>query len=153
MLKTQVIGNLGKDAVVRETNGNIALNFSVAHNERVVTGDGEVFDRTSDDSFIVGYWKSRHCDGEVFDRTIWVNCTRWLKKRGELHKYLNKGTLVHVAGSPSVKIFRNKDGVMDVDFRLKVDSIELLSKGKDEPAASEKTDVEKEKEVMDAFES
>jgi len=130
MLKTQVIGNLGKDAVVRETNGKIALNFSVAHNERVITGDGE-----------------------VFDRTIWVNCTRWLKKRGELHKYLNKGTLVHVAGTPSVKIFRNKDGVMDVDFRLKVDSIELLSKGKDEPAASEKTDVEKEKEVMDAFES
>ena len=116
MLKTQVIGNIGKDATIREINGDYAINFSVAHNERIVTGDGE-----------------------VIEKTVWVNCTRWLKKRTELSKYLKSGTMVHVAGSPDFRIYRGSDGRNKVDFRLRVDSIELLSskEKQHEPATSE----------------
>ena len=107
MIKTQVIGNLGNDAVTREVNGRIGLNFSVAHNERSVNGDGE-----------------------VWDRTIWVNCTRWMNKVTDLPKYLKKGTLVHVTGVPNMRIYKNRDNQTAIDFKLKVESLELLSSPK-----------------------
>ena len=34
MIKLQVIGNLGKDAVVNNVNGKSVINFNVAHTER-----------------------------------------------------------------------------------------------------------------------
>lgn len=131
MLKTQVIGNVGRDAIMREINGNWALNFSVAHNERVILEGGE-----------------------VRDKTIWVSCTRWMKKPSELQKYLKKGTLVHVAGTPSFRTYTNNDGIRDVDFKLKVESLELLSKAKEEnlpEAKVQKTEAEKAQEVEEAF--
>jgi single-strand DNA-binding protein len=116
MLTAQVIGNVGRDATINEINGDFAMNFSVAHNERVVTGDGE-----------------------VIEKTVWVNCTRWLKKRTELARYLKKGTLVHVAGKPEFKIYKGNDGRNRVDVRLRVDAIELLS-SKEQSAAPTSSD-------------
>ncbi|MBI3882871.1 MAG: single-stranded DNA-binding protein, partial [Sphingobacteriales bacterium] len=34
MIKLQIVGNLGKDCIVKEINGKNVINFSVAHTER-----------------------------------------------------------------------------------------------------------------------
>lgn len=114
MLKTSIIGNIGRNAQVREVNGSFAVNFSVAHNERIVSRDGE-----------------------VTDKTIWLNCTQWIKKRTELAKYLIRGTLVYVEGKPEMKIYTADNGKAAVDFRLRVTNIELLSSPKEEKQKAE----------------
>ena len=138
MLRAQVIGNLGRDVVLREVNGKFAMNFAVAHNDRLIDGDGV-----------------------VTDRTTWVNCTRWSTRKPEVARYLKKGTLVHIAGTPEVKIYRDKTGVNKVDFRLKVESLELLSSGtgkKEDEKSAEELEAEriareeaKDREVQEAF--
>ena len=42
MIKLQVIGNLGKDCIVKEVNGKNVINFSVAHSERYKDAQGNV---------------------------------------------------------------------------------------------------------------
>lgn len=114
MLTTSIIGNIGRNAEVREVNGSLAVNFSVAHNERIVTRDGE-----------------------VINKTIWINCTQWIKKKTELFKYLTKGTLVFVEGKPEMKGYTDDKGKAAVDFRLRVGKIELLSSPKEESQKAE----------------
>jgi single-strand DNA-binding protein len=46
MIKLQVIGNLGKDAVVNDVNGRKVINFSVAVTERYKDAQGAQKDRT-----------------------------------------------------------------------------------------------------------
>lgn len=107
MIRTQLIGNLGRGAEVRQINGSFAINFPVAHNKRIVTQDGE-----------------------VIDQTIWVSCTQWVKQKTDLVKYLQKGTLVHVEGEPDVRTYTTREGKTAVDFRLRVNRVELLSSPK-----------------------
>lgn len=52
MLKTTAIGNIGADAVIRHTNGKMAISFPVAHNEKYQDKQG-----------------NRH------EKTIWIDCT------------------------------------------------------------------------------
>jgi len=47
MIKLQVIGNLGKDAVVNNVNGKSVINFNVAHTERFKDAQGVQKDRTT----------------------------------------------------------------------------------------------------------
>ena len=47
MIKLQVIGNLGKDAVVNNVNGKSVINFNVAHTERYKDAQGVQKDRTT----------------------------------------------------------------------------------------------------------
>lgn len=103
MLKASVIGNLGADAVVRHTNGNNAIGFSVAHNE-----------------------KYKDKDGNAHERTIWVNCTIWRERETSLVNYLKKGQMVYLEGTPSVSVYRNRDGQPTADFSLRVTKLELL---------------------------
>lgn len=108
MLKTELIGNLGADAVVRNVNGTNAIGFSVAHNE------------TYKDS-----------QGVKHEKTIWVNCTLWRTKETKLTEFLKKGQMVFVEGTPSVGVYTNREGQKVADFQLRVNRIELIGSRSD----------------------
>lgn len=103
MLKTTVIGNLGSDAVIRHHNGKTAISFSVAHNE-----------------------KYKDKEGLQHEKTTWLNCTLWRDKETSLVQYLKQGQLVFLEGTPSISVYRNKNGESVPDFSLNVQNLQLL---------------------------
>jgi single-strand DNA-binding protein len=110
LLKIQVIGNIGNDCLVKVFNGKKAVNFSVAYNEKYVDKDAV-----------------------VHENTTWINATLWRNDDTALIKYLKKGQLVYLEGTPSVKVYRDKNGDSKVDFSMNVDSIKLLGGKNDKP--------------------
>ena len=79
IFETRLIGNIGKDAVVRKVEkGVIALNFPVAHNKN---------------------WRDKRT-GEQRTKTTWVNCTIWKKDGTNLRilDYLKKGNYMQTNG-------------------------------------------------------
>lgn len=105
MLKLQVIGNIGRDAVIKEVNGKTTINFSVAENQ-----------------------KYKNNEGENVEKTTWVSCTMWkeINSSTRLTDYLIKGTKVHVDGIPSVRIYKDDQGKSQISLNLKVIGLELL---------------------------
>lgn len=106
MIKTQIIGYIGNDAIINEVNGKNVINFSVAHSN----------------SFT-------NTQGQKIENNIWVNCSYWVEKTS-VADYLLKGKQVYVEGVPSLDVYRNRHGVTVPQLRLRVESIQLLS-GKD----------------------
>lgn len=102
MIKLQIVGNLGRDGVLREVNGKNVINFSVAHTERF-----------------------RDASGNLQDRTTWVDCSYWTDRTG-VAPYLKKGTLVYAEGTPSAEAFTGRDGNAGVALRLRVFNVQLL---------------------------
>jgi single-strand DNA-binding protein len=109
MIKTSVIGNLGKDANVKEVNGKKVINFSVAHTE-----------------------KFKNANGEDISKTTWVECAYWNDKTAVV-PYLKQGTLVYVEGMPEADAYL-KDGEAKATLRLRVGTVQLL--GGSKPTAS-----------------
>lgn len=107
MLKTQVIGHLGRDASVNVVNGQNCINFSVAHTQ-----------------------KYKDKNGNVMSNTTWVNCSYWIEKP-TIADFLKKGTLVYVEGIPQVGTYKNREGHTAAEFKLRVTSIQLLSAKKE----------------------
>ncbi len=102
MIKLQVIGNLGKDAIVNTVNGKTVINFSVAHTE-----------------------KYKDAQGNPVDKTIWVECAYWTD-RIAVAPYLKKGTQVYVEGTPDVRSYTTQDGRNGATLSLKIQSVQLL---------------------------
>lgn len=102
MIKTQVIGNLGKDCVVNTVNGKNVINFTVAHTE-----------------------KYRDSQGNSQEKTIWVDCAYWTDKTA-LSQYLTKGKQVFVEGQPEVRTFTRQDGTAGASLSLRVREVQLL---------------------------
>ena len=102
MLKTQVIGHLGKDAVVNTVNGKTVINFSVAHTE-----------------------KYKDAQGATNEKTTWVECAYWTDKTA-VAPYLLKGTQLYAEGTPEVKTYSKQDGSTGVSFSLRVFGVQLL---------------------------
>ena len=102
MIKTQVIGNLGKDCVVNTVNGKNVINFTVAHTE-----------------------KYRDSTGNSQEKTIWVDCAYWTDKTA-LSQYLTKGKQVFVEGQPEVRTFTRQDGTAGASLSLRVREVQLL---------------------------
>lgn len=128
MLKTQVIGNLGKDATVNTVGGKSVINFSVAHTEKYKDGQGT--NQT---------------------KTTWVDCSYWVDKTG-IAQYLTKGTQVHVDGQPEVRTFQKQDGTFGASFSLRVREIQLLGSPRNEnsqPAAEKPAQTANASEVSD----
>lgn len=73
MLKIEIIGNIGSDAVVKDFNGKKYIAFNVAHSE-----------------------KYKDAQGNTVEKTTWVS----VLKPGESNvvQYLKKGTGVYVCG-------------------------------------------------------
>ena len=111
MIKTSVIGNLGKDANVKEVNGKKVINFSVAHTE-----------------------KFKNANGEDISKTTWVECAYWNDKTAVV-PYLKQGTLVYVEGMPEADAYL-KDGEAKATLRLRVGTVQLLGGSKTSNTAS-----------------
>ncbi len=107
MIKLQIIGNLGKDCIVKEINGKHVINFSVAHTERF-----------------------KDAQGNQKDRTTWVECAYWTDKTA-IAPYLVKGTSVYAEGSPEADAYTNKEGQVAATLRMRVQNIQLLGGNKD----------------------
>jgi single-strand DNA-binding protein len=103
MIKLQIIGNLGKDCIVKEVNGKNVINFSVAHSE-----------------------KFRDAQGTEKERTTWVECAYWIEKTN-VAQYLTKGRTVYAEGYPQADAYANKDGQPAATLRMRVINIQLLS--------------------------
>ena len=102
MIRLEIIGYLGTDAIVNEVNGKTVINFSVAHTDK---------------------WTN--ANGEQKERTMWVNCEFWVKSVG-IASYLKKGTQVYVTGRPEVKIYQPASGETLAQQRLVVSEVKLL---------------------------
>lgn len=102
MIKLQVIGNLGKDCIVKEVNGKNVINFSVAHTERF-----------------------KDSQGNLKERTTWVECAYWTD-RTAIAPYLTKGTTVYAEGSPEADAYLNKENQAAATLRMRVQTIQLL---------------------------
>jgi single-strand DNA-binding protein len=102
MIKLQIVGNLGRDGVLREVNGKSVINFSVAHTERY-----------------------RDSSGDQKERTIWVDCSYWTDRTG-ITPYLIKGSLAYAEGIPTAEPFTSRDGKQGVALRLRVTNVQLI---------------------------
>ncbi len=102
MIKLQVIGNLGKDAIVSNVNGKSVINFTVAHTE-----------------------KYKDAQGNQKDKTIWVDCSYWTD-RTAIAPYLKKGTQVYVEGAPDVRTYTTQDGRQGASITLRIANVQLL---------------------------
>ena len=102
MIKMQVIGHLGKDAVVNNVNGKSVINFAVAHTE-----------------------KYKDATGNLVDKTIWVDCAYWTD-RTAVAPYMKKGTQIHVDGAPDVKSYTTADGRSGSTLSCRVINVQLL---------------------------
>src|SRR5438034_515588 len=122
MIKLQIVGNLGKDCIVKEVNGKNVINFSVAHTERF-----------------------KDAQGNQKERTTWVECAYWTD-RTAVAPYLKKGQLVYAEGSPEADGYMNKDNQAAATLRMRVQNVQLLgSKGdgqqNPQPAMAESSSV------------
>ena len=102
MIKLQIIGNLGKDCIVKEVNGKTVINFSVAHTERY-----------------------KDAQGNQKERTTWVECAYWTDKTA-VAPYLTKGKTVYAEGSPEADAYTNKEGQVAATLRMRVQTVQLL---------------------------
>ena len=112
MIKLQVIGNLGKDAIVNAVNGKNVINFNVAHTE-----------------------KYRDAQGNQKERTTWVECAYWTEKTA-VAPYLKKGTQVYVEGTPDVRTYQTNDGRQGAALSLRINTVQLLGQRNGDAPAS-----------------
>lgn len=107
VFETRLIGNIGKDAVVKKMDkGILALNFPVAHNKN---------------------WRDKRT-GQQRTKTTWVNCTIWKKDGTNLRilDFLKKGNLVEVIGTPFAKGYLQDDQSIRSEIRLNVAKTNIL---------------------------
>jgi single-strand DNA-binding protein len=118
VFETRLIGNIGKDAVVKEMDKDvIAVNFSVAHNKS---------------------WKDKKSN-ESKTKTTWINCTIWKRDGANLRvvDFLKKGALVEVIGTPFAKGFLQDNGTVRTEIRLNVTQVNILKAAKMDDFSSE----------------
>lgn len=108
VLKTIIIGNLGKDATINNVNGQNCIVFSVAHSEK---------------------WKDSQ--GVQKEKTTWVSCSFWSDRTG-IVPYLTKGSSVYVEGQPEARVYTNNRGESVATLQLRVFDIKLLGGHKKE---------------------
>lgn len=111
MLKAEIIGNLGADAVKNQGNDGTYISFRVAHSTTYTNRNS----------------------GEVTKNTTWVSCTM-NGDGGNLLQYLKSGEKVYVRGNLSSRIFVGHDGQKHAGLNISVTEIELVgSKAKFTP--------------------
>ena len=107
MLKVEIIGNIGNDAVVKDFNGKKYIAFNVAHSE-----------------------KYKDAQGNTVEKTTWVS----VLKPGESNvvQYLKKGTGVYICGDLSVKSYQDNTGRWQTGVNCLAREVQLLPGGKRE---------------------
>jgi single-strand DNA-binding protein len=114
MLKMTLIGNIGKDAEIKEPSpGNFVITFNVAHTSK----------RRDKNS------------GVSIDTTTWVRCNYWRKQdQLAIGNYLKKGTQVYVEGLPSCRAYTTQNGELAASMELLVNEVQLLGGPRNEGA-------------------
>jgi len=113
MVKLQIIGHLGKDALMNNVNGKNVINFSVAHTEK---------------------WTD--VQGAQQSKTLWVECAYWTDKTA-ISQYLTKGTQVYAEGTPEVRTYTGQDGKQGASLSIRVLSVQLLGSPQQQPPAQQ----------------
>ena len=98
MIKTEVIGCVGQDAVLREIAGYTYTCFDLAVKERV--------------------------KGE--ERTTWVRIRKFDKEQ-KYAQYITKGKAIYVEGRPQVSAYTNKEGNPAADMTVWADRLEFIA--------------------------
>jgi single-strand DNA-binding protein len=105
LLKMTMIGNLGKDAEIKDFGNRSVISFTVAHTEKVT-------DRTTNSQI---------------EKTTWVSCSYWRESdKTSIAQYLKKGTQVYLEGNPSVRTYQNREGITVGSLELNVRELQLL---------------------------
>ena len=134
VFETRLIGNIGKDAVVKTMERNVlAINFPVAHNKN---------------------WKDKRT-GQTKTKTTWVNCTIWKREGSNMRivDFLKRGTLVELVGAPFAKAYSQEDGNIRTEIRLNVSSTNILRPVNREDDYSPEDLVDNESDEDDTFDS
>ena len=105
MLQCTIIGNIGADAVIKESEGREFVAFRVAHNETFTCADGT-----------------------KKETSMWVDCTMSCANgRPAVVPYLKKGTAVCVTGNVSLRVYSSeKDRCMKAGMKIQVQKLELI---------------------------
>lgn len=112
MLKIEIIGNIGNDAVVKDFNGKKYIAFNVAHSE-----------------------KYKDAQGNQVEKTIWVS----VLKPGEsaVLQYIKKGTGVYVCGELSVKSYTDSQHQTQVGINCLAREVQLLPSKREPKSAAQ----------------
>lgn len=105
---TQVIGNVGREPELRETqSGSKVCDFSIAHNSE---------------------WTND--SGEKMKKTTWFKVTCWGKLAEIVAQYVKKGKQVVVEGTISASAWTDKDsGELRTSLDLKANTVKFLGSG------------------------
>ena len=103
--RVQLIGNVGKDAELRQTaSGTAVANFSVATNES---------------------WKDK--EGVLQEKTEWHNVVAWARLAEICGEYVKKGGKVYVEGRLTTRSYEDKEGVKKYATEIVANDLILLS--------------------------
>lgn len=99
MIKLEMTGHVGGDAVVRVVDNWNVIAFSVAHSKKV----------------------------KEVETTTWVDCSIWKPQTAsiEISKYIRKGVRIWVAGEPSISEYTDKSGAQRHSWKLRVSDYEI----------------------------
>ena len=112
MLQVSIIGHIGANAEVKNTNGREFTTFRVANT-----------DKWTDDA------------GQVHEITTWVDCI--INEKPKVLDYLLQGQLVFIQGSCKLRCYSSpKDKCMKAGMTISVQRIELLGSKSDEVPGS-----------------
>lgn len=104
-----VVGNIGKDAEIRNVGGNSVANFSVATTEK---------------------WRDKNT-GELKEETEWHRIAWWGKSVDAIGQYLTKGQLVCVEGRLQTRKWTDKQGLERYTTEIRADRVTLLGGKRD----------------------
>lgn len=108
MFKAEIVGNLGADAEVKESNGSKFVTMRVAHST-----------------------KFKQEDGKEVESTVWVDVTL-SNPDAPIVKYLKAGTKVFVRGNVQLRVYSSKkDRCMKAGVTVNASEIELCGGSSD----------------------
>lgn len=103
--KAQVIGHLGQDPKITESQNGTVASFSVATTERgYTTREGR----------------------QIPDRTEWHNVVCFGRMADVVKTYLRKGSKVFVEGKMRTRQYENRDGIKVTVMEINAENLELL---------------------------
>lgn len=112
MLQLTISGRVGNDCEVRETNGQFANSFSVAHSHHYTDQNGQ-----------------------KVESTTWIRCTMWTKKNS-IGTFIKKGMVVLVQGFPKARWWKNQANEVQSNIEVTVDKIEFLAQAPKKDASA-----------------
>ena len=112
MLQIEVIGNLGKDAEVKEFSGKKYVCFSVAHTENV---------------------REQKPGEHPTQRTTWLSIY-WYGEGGSTFQYLKRGAKVFVRGTMRNNLYTDRTGQTRVDINVNAREVYLCGSSPAQPA-------------------